>query len=98
MASWDAAVPGAVKLHDLLIALLRDTGAGLSTSLYEEAITHLFGGPQQVQADVAVAIDGHVVGQQRMRLIAPGVAFKMSHLRNTRGGCWLMSISGPSRG
>jgi GxxExxY protein len=80
MASWDAAVPGAVRLQDLLIALLRDTGAGLSTSFYEEAITHLFGGPEQVEADVAVAIDGHVVGQQRMRLIAPGVAFKITGL------------------
>jgi len=40
----------------------------------------LFGGPQQVEADVALAIDGHVVGQQRMRLIAPGVAFKISGL------------------
>jgi len=45
-----------------------------------EAITHLFGGPQQVEADVAVAIAGHVAGQQCMRLIAPGVAFKITGL------------------
>jgi len=52
----------------------------LPWSSLPEAITHLFGGPQQVEADVAVALDGHVVGQQRMRLIAPGVAFKITGL------------------
>lgn len=75
---WNGAVPGASTLQDLVISLLRDVGAGLATALYEEAITHFFGGPEQVERDVGVTVNGHEVGQQRMRLIAPGVAFKIT--------------------
>jgi GxxExxY protein len=79
-SSWNVAVPGVVKLHDLLVALLRDVGAGLATALYEEALTHFFGGPERVESEVAVGMDGRLIGQQRMRLIAPGVAFKITGL------------------
>ena len=79
-AQWNAAVPGAAKLHDLMVTLLRDLGTGLGTALYEEALTHFFGGASRVEAEVAVKIDGHMVGQQRVRLIAPGVAVKITGL------------------
>jgi hypothetical protein len=49
-------------------------------AFYEEAITHFFGGETQVNADVAVQMAGHVVGHQRVRLLAPGVAFKITGL------------------
>jgi GxxExxY protein len=77
-AHWNSGVPGVAKLHDLLMAMLRDLGAGLGMALYEEVITYFFGGTAEVEADAAVEIDGHVVGHQRVRLIAPGVAFKIT--------------------
>ena len=67
-------------LHDNLLAFLRDLGVGLEIGLYEEFVMHLFGGKEQVERDVQVEIGGHRVGEQRMRLIAPGVAFKITGL------------------
>lgn len=77
------AVPGAAKFYDLLVALLHDLGAGLEIGVYEEAITHFFGGKLQVEADVAVKMGGHHLGYQRMRLIAPGIAFKITGLNRS---------------
>jgi hypothetical protein len=57
--------------------MLRDLGAGLGIALYEEAIFHLVEG---TVSDSAVEIDGHRVGQQRVRLLAPEVAFKITGL------------------
>jgi GxxExxY protein len=76
-SDWNAAVPGAARFPDLVIAMLRDLGAGLGIALYEEAILHLMEG---TIADIAVKIDGHGVGQQRVRLLAPGVALKVTGL------------------
>ena len=45
---------------------------------YEEAVVDHFGGPERVQVDVPVCIRGRQVGQQPMRLIAPGVALKIT--------------------
>ena len=43
-----------------------------------------FGGKEQVERDVAVVRDGRAFGVQRMRLIAPGVAFKITALDHSR--------------
>jgi GxxExxY protein len=75
---WNGDVPGTAQLYEFLTSLLQDLGAGLGIALYEDAVTHCFGGPAQVETEVAVAIDGHRLGSQRMRLIAPGVAFKIT--------------------
>jgi GxxExxY protein len=79
-AHWNSAVAGAEELRDCLIAVLRDLGAGLEITLYEEAVTHFFGGPAHVEADVAVEVNGRNVGLQRFRLIAPGVALKITSI------------------
>lgn len=77
---WKRDLPGGEKLHEFLLPLLRDLGAGLETALYEDAVTQCFGGKDQVETDVAVALGGQTLGVQRMRLIAPGVAFKITGL------------------
>lgn len=77
---WDPAIPGTAALHENLLAFLRDLGVGLEIGLYEEAVVHFFGGKEQVERDVPVEIGGHRLGDQRMRLIAPGVAFKITGL------------------
>ncbi|MFM9964654.1 MAG: hypothetical protein ACKV2Q_25905 [Planctomycetaceae bacterium] len=77
---WDASIPGTTTLSDFLTGFLRDLGAGLEIPLYEEAAMHCFGGKELVERDVRVQIADHSVGKQRMRLIAPGVAFKITAL------------------
>ena len=65
-------------MHDYLTGLLREIGSGLEIAMYEEAVVDHFGGPERVQVDVPVCIRGRQVGQQPMRLIAPGVALKIT--------------------
>ncbi|MCL4205013.1 MAG: GxxExxY protein [Pirellulaceae bacterium] len=75
---WDDTVPAAATLHEYVTALLRDLGIGLEIALYEEAVVHQFGGPDRVNVDVPVTIGDRHVGEQTMRLIAPGVALKIT--------------------
>ena len=82
-ADWNAHLPGVTELRDLLTAMLHDLGSGLGTALYEEALTHFFGGIAKVEADVRVKVDGRDVGHQRCRLIAPGVALKITGFNGT---------------
>ncbi len=48
--------------------------------LYEEAIEHCFGGKDRMDSEVGVTINGHGLGRQPFRLIAPGIAFKITGL------------------
>ena len=82
-ARWDRNLPGAARLDEFLLPLLRDLGTGLELSLYEEAVTQCFGGAERVETDVAVELNGCPLGVQRMRLIAPGLAFKITSLENS---------------
>ncbi len=85
-ARWDAKLPGASRLQDFLTAMLYDLGTGLEIPLYEEAVTHCFGGKPQVEADVDVELGGRRLGHQRLRLIAPGVALKITGLEKEVDG------------
>jgi GxxExxY protein len=71
---------GDKQLQSWLTAFLRSTGAGLDISLYEEAITHLYGGEEQVLRDIEVIDANRGLGYQKFRLLAPGVAFKVTAL------------------
>jgi GxxExxY protein len=80
--AWRSDVPGAEAFRDTLMGLIRDWGAGLKLTLYEEALTHFFGG--EVAVDVSVPVCGdeaHLAGQ-RVKLVAPHVAFKLTCLRD----------------
>lgn len=82
---WNRQVPGADTFRDLIMSLIADWGAGLDTALYEDAITHLLGGELAVVQAVPVIGKYGEVGQQRMRLIAPDVAFKITGLLDRLG-------------
>ncbi|MGH9769419.1 MAG: GxxExxY protein, partial [Blastocatellia bacterium] len=56
------------------VAFLRDVGTYLDIRLYEDALTHLLGGEEQVTQDIDVVSGGLVLGSQKLRLAAPGVA------------------------
>ena len=75
---FDTAMAGASFFHDHLIGMIRDWGTGLESALYEEALTHFLGGEEQVLLPVSVVgTKGHL-HHQKMRLIAPDVAFKLT--------------------
>ena len=74
------ATPGAAFFHDTLTALVNDWGCGLDISLYEEALTHLLGGEDKVNVPVSVNGTKRHLGDQKFRLLAPDVAFKITML------------------
>ncbi|MBK8035717.1 MAG: GxxExxY protein [Verrucomicrobiaceae bacterium] len=75
-------IAGAAFFHDQLLALIHDWGSGLDTGLYEEALTHFLGGEEQVLLPVPVlGAKGHL-HDQKMRLVAPDVAFKLTAFTN----------------
>jgi GxxExxY protein len=76
--NFDTSMAGASFFHDQLLSLIQDWGSGLDTGLYEEALTHFLGGEEQVLLPVPVmGAKGHL-HDQKMRLVAPGVAFKLT--------------------
>jgi GxxExxY protein len=75
---WKSDLSAARKLDELFTSIMKDWGAGLEISLYEDALIHFLGGPETVETDVAVVIDGRKIDTQRMRLIAPGIALKIT--------------------
>lgn len=75
---WNKDLPGVISLRDLLVSLLRDLGTGLEIPLYEEAVTHFFGGVDQVESEMQVEIGGRFLGRQKVRQIAPGIALKIT--------------------
>lgn len=77
---WNRGTPGADQFRDTLMALIHDWGTGLELPLYEEALTHLLGGEAAVNTDVRVYGERSHLTDQRMRLVAPNVAFKLTAL------------------
>jgi GxxExxY protein len=81
-SNFASAIAGAEFFHDQLLSLIHDWGAGLDTGLYEEALTHFLGGEEQVLQPVPVlGAKGHL-HDQKMRLVAPDVAFKLTAFTN----------------
>ncbi|MSU23950.1 MAG: GxxExxY protein [Opitutus sp.] len=75
---WDTMSAGATKLEEITRALLADWGAGLDVSLYEEALTHFLGGELSVVRPVQVTTAGVPLTEQKVRLNAERVAFKVT--------------------
>jgi hypothetical protein len=73
-ADWNSSAPGAETFRDTLMALIQDWGTGLELPLYEESLTHFFGGEAAVDVDVAVSGKSGQIADQRMKLVAPNVA------------------------
>lgn len=78
---WNPGVPGAGPFREHLMALIADWGAGLETCLYEEAVTHFLGGEDKVLLPVPVMGDRGHLAEQRMRMAAADVAFKITGLQ-----------------
>ncbi len=78
--TWDRTTPGAESFRDMLTALIRDLGTGLDLALYEEALEHFFGAIQPLLTSVPVFGEGGHLADQRMRLVTPESAFKLTAL------------------
>ncbi|MCX6851506.1 MAG: GxxExxY protein [Verrucomicrobia bacterium] len=78
--TFDSLIPGAEFFRDTLSSLVHDWGAGLEIGLYDEALTHFLGGEHKVvQAVPVIGTKGHL-HDQKMRMLAPDVAFKLTAL------------------
>jgi GxxExxY protein len=79
-ARFDSRIPGAAFFHDTLKAMVNDWGAGLDIGLYEEGLTHLLGGEEKVNVPVPVIGSKGHLGDQKFRMLAPDVGFKLTAL------------------
>lgn len=77
---WSETNGAAEWFRVILTDVLRDWGTGLELPLYEEALTHFFGGEAHVLKEVEVRMPGHTLGRQRMRLAASRIAFMLTSL------------------
>jgi GxxExxY protein len=82
---WDSRATGADSFRARLMSLIEDWGAGLGIGLYEEAVTHFLGGEDRVLLPVPVIGGKRHIANQRMRMAAPNVAFKITALRSRLG-------------
>jgi GxxExxY protein len=71
-------ISGAEFFRDMLTTLVRDWGAGLEIGLFEEALTHFLGGEDKVNVPVPVIGKKGRLSDQKFRLLAPAVAFKLT--------------------
>jgi GxxExxY protein len=75
---WTDLTPGCGTLRRTMLELLDDWGAFLEVSLYEEALSHFFGGTSHIERRVTLNCLGLELGSQRMLLHAPAVAFRIT--------------------
>lgn len=61
-----------------VIDLLHDWGGGLSLALYEEAVAHYFGGPDQVFGDIDVRLHDVVIGKQSIFMCAKRTGLRLT--------------------
>ncbi|MBE2284882.1 MAG: GxxExxY protein [Prosthecobacter sp.] len=70
--------PGADVFQQHLCDLLHDWGTCLDLALYEEALTHFFGGDDQVVRPASVVFQGSELGSQNLRFVTGKTAFKLT--------------------
>ena len=78
VSQWSELDAARCGLNEWLEACLRDWGTGLDMELYEDAITHFFGGRAHVLGETDVVIQSRRVGTQRVPLVGPGVSFRVT--------------------
>ncbi|MEK7675330.1 MAG: GxxExxY protein [Verrucomicrobiota bacterium] len=80
---WHKLSPACAALRETLLELLREWGAFLDLTLYQEALTWFLGGEDQVMQRLEIHRDGRVLGTQRVPVHARGIAFRLTaHTEN----------------
>ena len=79
---WEPSVPGAGPFRQILSDILQDWGTSLDLGLYEEALTHFFGGKEFVIRPTTVKFDDRVLGPHALPFVTANTAFKLSALED----------------
>jgi len=66
------------ELRELFLGMLQDWGVFLELSLYTDATMHFFGGEESVAQLVPITRNGIVLGNQRLHLLTPEIAFRVT--------------------
>lgn len=77
---WQGIDEDSVRLKSLMVNLLNEWGAFLDTSLFYDAIIHFRGGEDNVVKTVEARNSTHVMGRQKVHLLNPEIAFKISSM------------------
>ncbi len=75
---WQDLTPACATLRQTLCDLMRDWGAFLEVSLYQEALIHFLGGTSNIEHRVSLSRGGIDLGTQRMFVHTPGVTFRLT--------------------
>ncbi|MGH7971854.1 MAG: GxxExxY protein [Limisphaerales bacterium] len=75
---WQSVTSACERLLQVLLELMRDWGMYLQLELYQEALTWFLGGEATVVRRVGLAREGSHLGNQRVLVHGPEVAFKLS--------------------
>jgi len=75
---WTELTPACETLRRTMLDLLQDWGAFLEVGLYQEALVHFLGGASNVERRVSLHRLRLDLGEQRMIIHAPGVAFRLT--------------------
>jgi len=75
---WQEVSEGCGTLGRMMRDLLADWGAFLDFKLYEEALTHFFGGQFAVVKSLPLTRDGISLGTQGFHVHSPGAAFRVT--------------------
>lgn len=77
---WQDLDEDSIWLKQLVVSLLNEWGAFLDTTLFYDAIEHFRGGEENVVKKIEVNDGTHVLGAQKVHMINPEVAFKISSM------------------
>lgn len=81
---WEDLDTDSTSLRQLVLGLVSEWGAFLDTQLYYDAINHFLGGEEQVIKRIEIVKDSRVLGTQRVHLLNPEIAFKVSAVTKTK--------------
>lgn len=80
---WKDPGPANQPLLQWFVAFLRDIGAGLDVSLYENAVSYFFGGDDAVSQEVDIFVGDRKLGSKIVHLALPRWAFKVTTINET---------------
>jgi GxxExxY protein len=75
---WSELTPACATLRRTILDLLQDWGAFLEAGLYQEALIHFLGGPNNVERRVSLHRGRLDLGGQRILMHDPAIAFRVT--------------------
>jgi len=79
-SQWSELDEDSCWIKDLLIRLIHEWGVYIDTNLFVNAIIHFRGGEEIVVNTIKVTSNSTVVGHQKVNLLNPQIAFKISSI------------------